>query len=91
MSVNEMSAKIRELKELEALIEEAQKEAEAIKDAIKEQMDAEGVDEMSVDVYKVRYKTISSSRFDSTAFKAKYSDLYAQFMKQTASRRFTVA
>ncbi|MBR7184691.1 MAG: hypothetical protein IKD37_03690 [Clostridia bacterium] len=91
MSVNEMSAKIRELKELEALIEEAQKEAEAIKDTIKEQMDAEGVEEMTVDVYKVRYKTISSSRFDSTAFKKKYSDLYAQFTKQTASRRFTVA
>lgn len=91
MSVNEISAKIRELKELEALIEEAQKEAEAIKDAIKEQMDAEVVDEMAVDVYKVRYKTINSSRFDSSTFKAKYSDLYAQFTKQTASRRFTVA
>ena len=35
MSMNELTAKIRELRELQALIDEAQQEAEAIKDAIK--------------------------------------------------------
>lgn len=35
MSQNELTAKIRELKSLEQLIEEAQQEAEAIKDALK--------------------------------------------------------
>lgn len=38
MSSNEMSAKIRELKELQQLIEEATAEAEAIKDEIKAAM-----------------------------------------------------
>ena len=38
MSMNEIEAKIRELRQLQALIEEAQAEAEAIKDAVKAQM-----------------------------------------------------
>lgn len=42
MSTNELTSKIKELRELQALIEEAQAEAEAIKDALKAHMgDAE--------------------------------------------------
>ena len=44
MSINEMEVKARELRQLQALIEEAQAEAEAIKDAIKAAMgDSESV------------------------------------------------
>lgn len=35
MSINEIESKFRELRQLQALIEEAQGEAEAIKDVIK--------------------------------------------------------
>lgn len=38
MSINEMEIKCRELRQLQALIEEAQAEAEAIKDSIKAAM-----------------------------------------------------
>lgn len=38
MCINELEAKARELRQLQALIEEAQTEAEAIKDAIKAAM-----------------------------------------------------
>lgn len=38
MSINELESKARELRQLQALIEEAQQEAEAIKDAIKAAM-----------------------------------------------------
>lgn len=69
MSSNEMSAKIRELKELQQLIEEATAEAEAIKDAIKAEMEARSVDEITVDVFKVRWTKVTSSRIDTTAFK----------------------
>ena len=40
MSTNELTEKIRTLRELQALIEEAQAEAEGIKDAIKAHMGA---------------------------------------------------
>ena len=44
MSINELESKARELRQLQALIDEAQQEAEAIKDAIKAAMgDSEAV------------------------------------------------
>lgn len=73
MSNNELTAKIRELKQLQALMVE------------------NNTEEMMVDVYKVRYTTVKSSRFDSTAFKKTHADLYAQYSKQTETRRFSVA
>ena len=91
MSNNELTAKIRELKQLQALVEEANAEAEAIKDELKALMLDNNTEEMTVDVYKVRYTTVKSSRFDSTAFKKTHADLYAQYSKQTETRRFSVA
>lgn len=91
MSTHELTAKVRELKELQALIEEAQAEAEAIKDELKAHMIAAGAQELAVDVFKLRYKSVTSNRFDSSAFKAKYSDLYNQFCKPSVSMRFSIA
>ena len=86
-----MTSKVRELKEFKAMADELAAEITAIEDTIKADMTAQGVEEMTVDVYKVRYKTVKSSRFDSTAFKKAMPDLAAQFMRETESRRFTVA
>jgi predicted phage-related endonuclease len=91
MSTNELTTKIRELKELQALIETAQAEAEAIKDDLKAYMIETGTDEVNVDIFKIRYAIVKSSRFDATAFKKNHGDLYAQYTRQTETRRFTVA
>ena len=91
MIKTEMTSKVRELKELKAMADELAAEITAIEDSIKADMTAQGVEEMTVDVYKVRYKTVKSSRFDTTAFKKAMPDLAAQFMRETESRRFTVA
>jgi predicted phage-related endonuclease len=91
MSTNELTKKIRELKELQALIEQAQAEAEAIKDDLKAYMIDNDTDEMNVDVFKIRYAIVKGSRFDTAAFKKTHADLYAQYTRQTETRRFTVA
>ena len=91
MSTVEITSKIEALKDLESLIEEAKAEAELIKDEIKAEMDERDLDEMVVGSYVVRYKTISNSRFDSTAFKKYNIDLYKAFLKQVASKRFSVS
>ena len=91
MSTNELATKIRTLKELQALIDEAEAEIEAIKDEVKALMTAKGTDELTVDVYKVRYTVVKSSRFDSSAFKKTHSDLYKQYSRETETRRFSVA
>lgn len=90
MSTNEITAKIRQIKELQQLIEEAEAEMETLKDTIKAEMTARDVDELTADVFKVRWTTVESSRFDSTAFKKAMPELFKQFSKQTTSRRFSI-
>ena len=91
MSKNELLTKIELLNEWEKIIEEAKNEAELIKDEIKAEMDERELDEMVVGSDIVRYKTISNSRFDSTAFKKYNVELYKAFLKQVASKRFSVS
>lgn len=91
MSINELTKKVRELKELKAMADELASEITAIEDDLKAEMTAQGVEEMQVDVFKLRYKTVVSSRFDSKAFKATHEELYNQYTKPTTSKRFTVA
>ncbi len=91
MSTNELTSKIRELKELKAMADELSAEITAIEDAIKAEMTERNTDEMTVDVYKVRWTKVSSNRFDTTAFKKAMPELHAQFTKQIVSRRFTIA
>ena len=89
MSTNELTRKIKELRELQALIEEAQAEAEAIKDILKAHMgDSE---ELRAGEYKITWKTVTAVRLDSKALKAALPDVAARFTKQTTTRRFVVA
>lgn len=91
MSTNEMSAKIRELKELEQLIAQAEAEVEAIKDMLKAKMTEENTERMTVDIYEVGWTTVKSDRIDTTAFKKAMPDVAQQFVKTTTSRRFSIA
>ena len=91
MSMNEMETKIRELRSLQRLIEEAQAEAEAIKDVIKAQLTAQGVDELQVGEYRVSWKAVTSSRLDSKALKAALPDVAERFTTTSTTRRFCVA
>lgn len=91
MSANEMVSKVKALKELEALIAEAQAEAEAIKDELKATMTERNTEEMTVDVYKIRWTTVKSERLDTTAFKKALPDLAQQFTKTSTTRRFSIA
>lgn len=91
MSANEMTAKARELKELKAMAEELAQEITAIEDAIKAELTARNAEEMTVDVYKIRWTRVTSSRFDTTSFKKAMPELYGQFTKTSESRRFSIA
>ena len=91
MSINEIESKIRALNELEALAEEARKEIESLKDEIKAEMLKKDTEELEAGQYIVRWTSLLTNRFDTTAFKREHSDLYKAFTKQTASRRFSIA
>ena len=89
MSINEIEAKARELRQLQNLIDEAQAEAEALKDAIKAAMgDSESI---QAGEYKITWKAVTSSRIDTAALKKALPDVAERFTKETTVRRFTVA
>ena len=91
MSVNELTAKVKKLKELKSFAEEIAAEITAVEDELKAEMTAQGTEEMTVDVYKLRYKTVKSSRFDSKSLKAELPEIAARYTISTEYRRFSVA
>ena len=90
MSTIEITSKIEALKDLESLIEEAKAEAEALRDEIKAEMLNRNTEEMEAGQYIIRWTSVLSQRFDSTAFKKVMPDVYKSFIKQTASRRLSI-
>ena len=91
MSTIEITSKIEALKELESLIEEAKAEAEALRDEIKSEMLNRNTEEMEAGQYIVRWTSVLSQRFDTTAFKKVMPDMYKSFTKQVSSKRFSIA
>ena len=91
MSNIELTTKIENIKTLQTMIDELTAEMESVKDEVKREMETQGVEEMTVSCFKVRYKAVTSSRFDSTAFKKTHADLYEQYCKTTFSKRFSIA
>lgn len=89
MTIKEMETKARELRELQALIDEAMAEAEAIKDALKAAMG--NSEAIQAGEYKITYKSVASSRIDTTALKKAMPEVAQAFTKESTTRRFCVA
>ena len=91
MSTIEITSKIEALKDLESLIEEAKAEAEALRDEIKSEMLNRDTEELEAGQYIVRWTSVLTQRFDTTAFKKVMPDVYKACTKQVSSRRFSIA
>ena len=91
MTKVEMLAKIELLNRYEAMMEEIKAEADSIRNTIKAEMEAREVEELIAGQYIIRWTSVLSNRFDSTAFKKVMPELYKAYTKQTASRRFTIS
>ena len=91
MSTNEITAKIEALKAIEDLIEEAKAEAETLRDDLKQEMLMRDTEELTAGQYIVRWTSVLSQRFDTTAFKKVMPDIYKAYTKQISSRRFSIA
>lgn len=91
MSKIELLAKIELLNKYEAMMEEVKNQADAIRNEIKAEMDARDLEEMIAGQYIVRYTSVLSNRFDSTAFKRVMPEIYKAYTKQVSSRRFSIS
>lgn len=87
----ELERTIRELREMETMQKELEAEIEAMKDTLKAALNEAHTEEMIIGTSIVRFTTVTTNRFDSTAFKKTYADLYKTFTKQTTSRRFSIS
>ena len=90
MTRTEIINKIEALAEWEAIIEEAKAEAEALRDSIKAEMLQQNTEELEAGAYIVRWTSVLSQRFDTTAFKKSHGEMYKEYTKQVSSRRFTI-
>lgn len=91
MSTIEITSKIEALKDLESLIEEAKAGAETLRDEIKTEMLNRNTEEMEAGQYIVRWTSVLTQRFDTTAFKKVMPEVYKEYTKQISSRRFSIA
>ena len=91
MSTHELTAQIESLRALEELIEEAKAEAETLRDTIKQEMLNREIDTLEAGQYIVRWTSVLSQRFDTTAFKKVMPEVYKAYTKQVSSKRFTIS
>jgi len=91
MSHNDLTTALKEYQEYKRIKEQAEEQMKAIQSRITAHMDMQGMTEMVVDIYKVSYKPISSTRLDTKILKIARPDIFAQFSTTSTSKRFIVA
>lgn len=87
----ELKEMLKEAKELKRMAEELAAEITAIEDGVKAEMTARCSEELIIDEYKVTWKEVKSSRFDTSALKKAMPELAERFTKQSSTRRFCLA
>ena len=91
-TIAEINATLRELSEYTAMKEELTAQIEALQDQVKEFMVENNVDEViGENGEKATFRSVISNRFDSTAFKKDFLDIYKEYTKRTEYKRFTFA
>ena len=88
MSNPNLEPTIKELMELRRMREELDTEIANIEDEIKQAMGSE--ETLIAGAFKVDWKTVITSRIDTTALKKALPEIAERFMKQTTIRRFCV-
>lgn len=90
MSTNELDAKVRELRELRNFESEIKSAISVIEDSLKTEMLSRNTDFLAGQECMVTWKTVTSRRFDSAAFKLTHAELFNQYTKATTNRRLVI-
>jgi len=89
MTDRTFDSKVAKMMELNEQMKAIEKQMDALKEDITNEMTLRDVDVISTKKYSASWSVIVSNRFDSTAFKKSFADLYKQFTKVSEARRFT--
>lgn len=85
MNINDT---MKELAEYIRLGEEVAANIESLKDTLKAYMQERNTDTLTGNEHKASFKTVESSRIDTTALKQAAPDIAAQYTRTTQSKRF---
>lgn len=80
---------IKEIKEYQAMQDELKKQINELKEEAIEWLDENEIDEILTDEGKITYREVISKRFNSTAFKKDFADIYDEYTTKTSNMRFT--
>lgn len=80
---------IKEIKEYQAMQDELKKQINELKEEAIEWLDENELDEILTDEGKITYREVISKRFNSTAFKKDFADIYDKYTTKTSNMRFT--
>lgn len=83
--------RINKIMELQAEIKELEAVIDGLKDEIKADMTAKGVDEIETGDRIVRWKEVTSLNLDSTKLKKALPDVYKLYAYERTTKRFTIA
>ena len=88
MNINEIMA---ELAQYTRMAEEITATVDGLKDTIKKYMEENQLETLTGNEHKATYKTVTSSRIDTTALKRNAPDIAEKYTKTTETKRFTFA
>lgn len=90
MSMKDLEAKAREIRELKRMREEIDAELATLEDEIKGYMTANNAESLTAGEYRITWKNVTSSRLDTAALKQSMPELVKLYTKITTARRFVV-
>ena len=85
-----LESKAKRLKILKNRQETLQQEIDQLEADLKSQLEAWNVEEVQAGPFRVVWKLVNSSRFDSKSFRAKYGKLYDKYTIPNSYRKFLV-
>lgn len=88
MNINDI---MKELAQYKRLQDETAAIIEGLTDKIKQYMTDNQLETLTGDEHKATYKTVTSSRIDTTALKKALPEVATAYTKTTETRRFTFA
>ena len=88
MNINDI---MKELAQYKRLQDETAAIIEGLTDKIKQYMTDNQLETLTGDEHKATYKTVTSSRIDTTALKKALPEVATAYTKTTETRRFTLA
>lgn len=91
MKNQEIRNTVAELQDLYADYEILKTKIAEKESLIKTELDNRELEVLDLGNVIIRFTNILSNRFDTTTFKKLHKDLYNEFIKQVASRRFSIA